>query len=319
MSWVAAGGGGGITNGAAANELMKSDGTNAVSSGIESTTAGNLNLGLSGTTGATRTIQAAGSAADVALTMLAKGTSDITMGSAGTGRAILSAGGGWQLNAWNFVSGTVANNNIFGNSTSSTNANAAGNVVITGGGTSSTVANTSGGVTITAGVGTGTNSSSGNVSIASGAVTGSGTEGSVNIQTRTTGKIGFFNATPVVKQGAVTTPQGIADVLTAYGLLPTSTISGGGGITITEAEIDFGGIHDFDTSLFVADASITTTSKIIASVSATATADHGIDDIVSTELVVFGGNVSAGVGFTIYAKCSDGTYGKYKVNYIVQY
>lgn len=219
------GGGGGITNGAAANEIMKSDGTNAVASGIESTTAGNIALGLSGTSGATRTIQAAGSASDVAIQVLAKGASDATLGSVGTGKSILTAGGGWLLSAWNFTSGTVVDNAIQGNSTSSTNANNAGDVTITGGGTTSTVANQSGNVVIKSGLGNGTNSSSGSVSLASNAVTGSGTEGSVNIQTRTTGKIGFFNATPVIKQSAVTTNQGVANVLTTYGLLPTSNVN----------------------------------------------------------------------------------------------
>jgi len=45
-------------------------------------------------------------------------------------------------------------------------------------------------------------------------------------------KIGFFAATPVVKQSAVTTAQGIADALTAYGLLPTSTVTGGSGVSL---------------------------------------------------------------------------------------
>lgn len=177
------GGGGGITNGAAANEIMKSDGTNAVASGIESTTAGNIALGLSGTSGATRTIQAAGSASDVAIQVLAKGASDATLGSVGTGRAILSAGGGWQLNAWNFTSGSVAVNNIFGNSTSSTNANNAGDLLIRAGGTTSTVANRSGSVFITSGIGNGTNSASGDVFIDIGATTGTGLDGNIGLFT----------------------------------------------------------------------------------------------------------------------------------------
>jgi hypothetical protein len=71
----------------------------------------------------------------------------------------------------------------------------------------------------------------GAVTISSGAPNSGGNEASVNIQGRVTGKLGFFAATPVVKQSAVTTAQGIADALTAYGLIPSSTISGGGGIT----------------------------------------------------------------------------------------
>ena len=56
---------GGVTNSAAANELMKSDGTNAVPSGLGSTTAGDINLGLAATGNTTRTIQAEGLATDI--------------------------------------------------------------------------------------------------------------------------------------------------------------------------------------------------------------------------------------------------------------
>ncbi len=74
-----------------------------------------------------------------------------------------------------------------------------------------------------------TDKNGGNLSLTSGAPTGAGTEASVNVQSRSTGKLGFFGATAVVKQSAVTTAQGIADALTSYGLIPSSTISGGGG------------------------------------------------------------------------------------------
>jgi len=56
------------------------------------------------------------------------------------------------------------------------------------------------------------------------------------IGTSTSSKIGFYNATPVVRQSAVTTPQGIADALTAYGLLPSSTVSGGSGLTYAQSK-----------------------------------------------------------------------------------
>jgi Repeat of unknown function (DUF5907) len=54
--------------------------------------------------------------------------------------------------------------------------------------------------------------------------------------TSTSSKIGFYNATPVVRQSAVTTAQGIADALTAYGLLPSSTVSGGSGLTYAQSK-----------------------------------------------------------------------------------
>jgi hypothetical protein len=53
-------GSGGITNGAIANELMKSNGTNAVSSGLFSTSDGSINLGSSSISG-DRTIAVASS------------------------------------------------------------------------------------------------------------------------------------------------------------------------------------------------------------------------------------------------------------------
>ena len=70
--------GGGITNTAAANELMKSDGTNAVPSGLFSTVAGDLTFGT-GLIGATRNLVAEGSAVDVGLDLTTKGTGNLTL------------------------------------------------------------------------------------------------------------------------------------------------------------------------------------------------------------------------------------------------
>lgn len=70
--------GSGVTNSAAANELMKSDGTNAVASGLFSTTAGSLNFGT-GLTGASRTLQSDGSATDVSFNILSKGSGNILL------------------------------------------------------------------------------------------------------------------------------------------------------------------------------------------------------------------------------------------------
>jgi hypothetical protein len=69
---------GSITNSAANNELMKSDGTNAVSSGIISSTAGNINLGSSSSAGTTRTIATDGSGSNVNLVIDTKGTGTLT-------------------------------------------------------------------------------------------------------------------------------------------------------------------------------------------------------------------------------------------------
>lgn len=67
----------GITNGAAANEIPKSDGTDLDPSGLGAPSAGNLDLGLSGTAGAARTFQAVGSATDIDINIDAKGTGKV--------------------------------------------------------------------------------------------------------------------------------------------------------------------------------------------------------------------------------------------------
>lgn len=79
------------------------------------------------------------------------------------------------------------------------------------------------------------NTDAGDVIIQAGIPNGSGAVGAVKIA-ETTDKLSFFNVTPVVKQSSVTTSQGIADALTAYGLLPSSTISGGSGLTYSQTK-----------------------------------------------------------------------------------
>lgn len=69
----------GITNSAISNELMKSDGTNAVASGLYSSTTGNLNLGLSTSSGSTRTMTADGSSSNVGLTIATKNSGLLTL------------------------------------------------------------------------------------------------------------------------------------------------------------------------------------------------------------------------------------------------
>jgi hypothetical protein len=71
-------GGSGITNAAAANELMKSDGTNAVASGLFSTATGNMDMGVDA--GVNRTILAAGSGSAVNINIEAKGSAGVRLG-----------------------------------------------------------------------------------------------------------------------------------------------------------------------------------------------------------------------------------------------
>lgn len=68
---------GGITNGAANNELMKSDGTNAVPSGVFSTNAGDLTLGT-GLATTLRTITSAGTGSDIYTEYVNKGIGEFT-------------------------------------------------------------------------------------------------------------------------------------------------------------------------------------------------------------------------------------------------
>jgi hypothetical protein len=89
------GGGGGITNTAAADELMKSNGTNAVPSGVFSTTAGDLTFGT-GLAGGVRNLLAAGSDSDVALWLKGKGNSGAAL-IHGNGTSIIQTGGSNHL------------------------------------------------------------------------------------------------------------------------------------------------------------------------------------------------------------------------------
>lgn len=110
----------------------------------------------------------------------------------------------------------------------------------------------------------------------------------------------------------------------------------GGGANAGQAEIDFGAFPGAsDTSLAITgQAAILTTAKVRATVTAKATTDHSADEHWVESLTVMAGNISAGVGFTIYARNgnqvsaptgvlrgssagSDGTrlYGKFTINW----
>lgn len=87
------------------------------------------------------------------------------------------------------------------------------------------------------------------------------------------------------------------------------------------ASLDFGAITqtEYNTSVDVVDSLITATSKIVATLSGEITADHEIDEIFLSRITLVCGNISAGVGFTIYGSCLDGTHGIYKINYTITY
>lgn len=73
-------GSGGITNSAANNELMKSNGTNAIPSGVFSTNDGDITLGNGSLSGSGRRIEALGSDANLTLTLQAKGSGVVRFG-----------------------------------------------------------------------------------------------------------------------------------------------------------------------------------------------------------------------------------------------
>src|SRR5690606_38195305 len=76
-------GGSGITNGADTDELMLSDGTDAVASGLFVSTLGNLELGT-GLSGGGRTIMADSTETDAYVVLRGKGTGTVYLGHSGS-------------------------------------------------------------------------------------------------------------------------------------------------------------------------------------------------------------------------------------------
>lgn len=72
-----------VVNTAANNEIPKSDGTGIVSTGIFSTSSGNLDLGSASTAGGNRIINAVSSAANANLDLITQGSGDFTVTSNG--------------------------------------------------------------------------------------------------------------------------------------------------------------------------------------------------------------------------------------------
>lgn len=212
-AWVSlgAGGGGGITNSAAANEIMKSDGTNAVPSGLFSSTAGNLTLGDSSVAG-NRTITTAGSATSVSLSITAKNSATtavagsnilITAGSATTGNAdggLVQIAGGTSVGT-----GTGGQVNIIGGQAAG--ASAGGNAVVSGAGAASTMTAAGQGY-LTGGYSTVSGVAGGNANVQGGTpTTGNANGGDVVLTGGTkagTGVTGIINITTGLKLSSTT-------------------------------------------------------------------------------------------------------------------
>ncbi len=92
-----------------------------------------------------------------------------------------------------------------------------------------------------------------------------------------------------------------------------------GGSNSGVATIDFGAIPGAtDTSLAVTgQTGILSGSTVIASIRPAATADHSVDEHRVEEIDICAGNISAGTGFTIYAKTRNRMlYGQWSVSWM---
>jgi hypothetical protein len=208
-SWVAVGGAGGITNTAANTELMMSDGTNAIPSGVFATAStGSLTLGSASITG-NRSISVASSSTTATLTLTSKNaditldggnsgsnlnvyTGQLILGSTshtGTSRIISAASSGGNTDLALFPAGTGIISLVHG--TSSVGVVIAvqtgtGNALLSSGSGSPLVIHGFDGsstqpTTLRGGNGVGTNISGAHVFISGGTPTGTGTKGNISL------------------------------------------------------------------------------------------------------------------------------------------
>lgn len=123
--------------------------------------------------------------------------------------------------------------------------------------------------------------------------------------------------------------QGDAGVNGSQGIQGEQGIQGTQGIpgpqgpelSLFQVEVNFGSStsEDFNTSVTVNDLNILSTSKILCSVAGIATDDHSIEEILASNITVIAGKIIANTSFDILAFCDNGTYGKYKINYTINY
>lgn len=111
---------------------------------------------------------------------------------------------------------------------------------------------------------------------------------------------------------------------TGIAIASTGVDSGTGDVTISvtgavvakgTAIVDFGAGGATDALVAVTGhAGIVATSSVVASVLAMASADHSADEHWAETLTITPGNIIAGTGFTIYAKCGNSPcFGKFNV------
>ena len=109
--------------------------------------------------------------------------------------------------------------------------------------------------------------------------------------------------------------------LTDGGANSTLTIAATGTSTTASgtATLDFGGSASSETdiaSVAVADAGIGAGSEVVVSLRYEATADHTADEVLISNVQVVAGDITAGVGFTIYGYCPEWTWGKYTIDWV---
>lgn len=110
-------------------------------------------------------------------------------------------------------------------------------------------------------------------------------------------------------------------VLTADSTAPTGikwASPGASSTNITQVEIDFGSTGVADNIFTIADAGVTASSQIIASVAYDAPTGKDLDEITMDTLYIACGNCGSGQ-FDMYISTIDGSYvaGTFKINYLV--
>jgi len=96
-----------------------------------------------------------------------------------------------------------------------------------------------------------------------------------------------------------------------------TTKGGSSGSTTTTGQVtmDFGATEDFNTTVTVTTALVTSASIIRVSPTAIATADHDPDDYAAEGITAYATNIVNGVSFDIMGSAPNSTWGKYLVNW----
>lgn len=174
-----AGAGGGITNTAGNNELMKSNGTNAIPSGLFSTTDGDIQLGSSSVAGSSRTIRAVKSGG---------GDTDLYLAPNAAGFVRVTSGG-IDVNSNSYLSGSTIPSSSIYSGVGVSGTQVTNSVTIFRGAPSSISGTPGGDVQLTGGSTSAGNADGGHVYINGGSKFGTGIDGNIGLFT-TTGSFG---------------------------------------------------------------------------------------------------------------------------------